>query len=87
MIGYLTEAIFERRVREIKEKNEQNFLSAYITDFNVSDLDAFKIAAVTLKEDKILLGIEDFLTLIEQIKQHGFLNSELELAKRNQLNY
>ena len=87
LIGYLTEAIFERRVREIKEKNEQNFLSAYITDFNVSDLDAFKIAAVTLKEDKILLGIEDFLTLIEQIKQHGFLNSELELAKRNQLNY
>ena len=40
---------------------------------------------IKLKEDKILAGIEDFLTLIEQIKQYGFLNSELELAKKNQL--
>ena len=87
VISYLTEVIFQRRVNEIKEKNEQSFLDAYISDFNASDLDEFRIAAVVVKEDEILAGIEDFLTLIEQIKQYGFLNSELELAKKNQLNY
>ena len=82
----MTEDIFQRRINEIKEKNEQSFLDSYIADFNTSDLDEFKIATVVLKEDKILAGIEDFLTLIEQVKQYGFLNSELKLAKKNQLN-
>ncbi len=83
----MTETTFQRRINEIKEKNEQSFLDAYISNFNASDLDEFRIAAVVLKEDEILAGIEDFLTLIEQIKQYGFLNSELELAKKNQLNH
>ena len=87
VIYYLTRSIFDRRIKEIKEKNEQNFLDAYITGFNASDLDEFNIAGVDLKEDKILAGIEDFLTLIEQIKQHGFSNLELELAKRKHLAY
>ena len=85
--SYLTEAIFIRRIDELIEKNNQRFINAYVTDFEISDLDEFRIAAVTLKEDEILPGIEDFLTIIEQIKRFGFLNSELELAKKKHLEY
>ena len=87
MVSYLTEAIFSRRIDELTQKNNQRFINAYITDFEISDLDEFRIAGVTLKEDEILLGIEDFLTFIEQIKKYGFLNSELELAKKKHLEY
>ena len=87
MVSYLTEAIFSRRIDELTQKNKQRFINAYITDFEISDLDEFRIADVTLKEDEILPGIEDFLTFIEQIKRFGFLNSELELAKKKHLEY
>ena len=82
LISNLTNAIFSRRIDEIIEKNNQKFINAYITDFEASDFDEFKVAAVTLKEDEIITGIEDFLIIIEQIKRYGFLNSELELAKK-----
>ena len=87
MVSYLTEAIFSRRIDELTQKNKQRFINAYITDFEISDLDEFRIAAATLKEDEIITGIEDFLTFIEQIKKYGFLNSELELAKKKHLEY
>jgi zinc protease len=87
IVGYLTQAIFSRRIDELTQKNNQRFIDAYITDFSVSDNDEFRIAATTLKEDEIIAGIEDFLIVIEQIKKHGFLNSELELAKKNHLEY
>jgi zinc protease len=87
LISYLTEAIFSRRIDEVMEKNNQKFINAYITDFEASDFDEFRVAAVTLKEDEIITGIEDFLTIIEQIKKYGFLNSELELAKKKYLEY
>ena len=87
IVGYLTQAIFSRRIDELTQKNNQRFIDAYITDFSVSDNDEFRITATTLKEDEIIAGIEDFLIVIEQIKKHGFLNSELELAKKNHLEY
>ena len=87
IVGYLTQAIFSRRIDELTQKNNQRFIYAYITDFSVSDNDEFRITATTLKEDEIIAGIEDFLIVIEQIKKHGFLNSELELAKKNHLEY
>ena len=87
IVGYLTQAIFSRRIDELTQENNQRFIDAYITDFSVSDNDEFRIVATTLKEDQIIAGIEDFLIVIEQIKKHGFLNSELELAKKNHLEY
>jgi len=54
-------------------------------DYQVSDLDEYKIVSTTLNEAKIKEGIVDFLTIIKQIEKFGFLNSELDLAKRNHL--
>ena len=87
IVSNLTEVIFSRRIDELTEKNNQRFINAYVADFEVSDLDEFRVAAVTLKEDEIITGIEDFLTTIEQIKKYGFLNSELKLAKKKHLEY
>ena len=54
IVSYLAETIFIRRIDELIEKNNQRFINAYITDFEISDLDEFRVAAVTLKEDEIL---------------------------------
>ena len=75
VISYLTEVIFQRRVNEIKEKNEQSFLDAYISGFNASDLDEFRIAAVVLKEDEsaknanVETKIADKITLIHKMME------------------
>ena len=81
----LIKAIYNRRIDEKLEKNESAFLSSGMGDFQISDLDEYKIISVTLNEAKINDGIIDFLTLIKQIEKFGFLNSELDLAKKNYL--
>ena len=86
VINNLIGDIFQRRISESIEKKKVKFLDAYITDFNISDLDEFRVISADLKEDQIYEGIENILFLVEQIKQHGFLNSELDLAKKNTIN-
>ena len=56
-------------IDEKLEKNESAFLSSGMGDFQISDLDEYKIISVTLNEAKINDGIIDFLTLIKQIEK------------------
>ena len=79
--------IYQRRIDELLEKNELTFLNSGLGNSQVSDLDEYKIVSVTLNEAKINEGIIDFLTFIKQIEKFGFLNSELDLAKKNYLQY
>ena len=79
--------IYKRRIDELLEKNELAFLGSGLGNYQVSDLDEYKIISITLNEAKIKEGIVDFLTLIKQIEEFGFLNSELDLAKKNYLQY
>ena len=79
--------IYQRRIDELLEKNELAFLNSGLGNSQVSDLDEYKIVSVTLNEAKINEGIIDFLTFIKQIEKFGFLNSELDLAKKNYLQY
>ncbi|MDC1378506.1 insulinase family protein [Pelagibacteraceae bacterium] len=83
----LVSDIYQRRIDELLEKNELTFLNSGLGNSQVSDLDEYKIVSVTLNEAKINEGIIDFLTLIKQIEKFGFLNSELDLAKKNYLQY
>jgi len=83
----LIEAIYDRRIEELLEKNELAFLSSGLGSFQVSDLDEYKIISTTLNEAKVEEGIVDFLILNKQIEQFGFLNSELDLAKKNYLRH
>ena len=84
-INGLVQEIYYRRIDELLEKNEISFINSDMNDFQVSDLDEYKIISTTLNEAKIKEGIVDFLTIVKQIKKFGFLNSELDLAKRNHL--
>ena len=45
----------------------------------------YKISIVSLNEKNVNEGITDFLRVIEQINRYGFLKSELDLAKKNEI--
>ena len=51
-----------------------------------SDLDEYRNFETDL-QDSILNGIKGTFELIEQINRHGFLENELDLAKKNRINY
>ena len=81
----LIENIYDRRIEELLEKNEIAFLYSGLGSYQISDLDEYKIISTTLNEAKVKEGIKDFLTFNKQIEKFGFLNSELDLAKKNYL--
>ena len=81
----LIENIYDRRIEELLEKNEITFLNSGLGSYQISDLDEYKIISTTLNEAKVKEGIKDFLTFNKQIEKFGFLNSELDLAKKNYL--
>ena len=81
-IKNITENIFQKRIVKLINENSVNFKSTYIGDFNISDKDKYFIINTSLRSDKIKEGIEDIYYLIEQVKEHGFLQSELDKAKK-----
>ena len=82
IINYLADDIYNRRLQEINELNQSAFNQAYIYEYQVSDLDMYYLYMTTLKQNSIMQGIEDSLTIAEQINRYGFLENELELAKK-----
>ena len=87
IISYLVDDIYNRRLQEINELNQSAFNQAYIYEYQVSDLDMYYLYMTTLKQNSIMQGIEDSLTIAEQINRYGFLENELELAKKRRLDY
>ena len=81
-IRNITENIFQKRIAKLTNENSVNFKGAYIGDFNISDKDKYYIINASLRSDKIKEGIEDIYYLIEQVKKYGFLQSELDKAKK-----
>ena len=81
-IRNITENIFQKRIAKLTNENSVNFKGAYIADFNISDKDKYYIINASLRSDKIKEGIEDIYYLIEQVKKYGFLQSELDKAKK-----
>ena len=87
IIGYLAQDIYLRRNKELNELNQSDFENTFIYEYQISDLDMYYLFSVILKQNSILQGIEDALTLAEQIKRYGFLESELDLAKKRHLDH
>ena len=87
IIGYLVNDIYYRRMQEVNELNQSAFKGAYVYDYQISDLDMYYLFSTFLRQDSILEGIEDALTFVEQVKRYGFLESELELAKKRRIDY
>ena len=87
IIKYLADDIYNRRLQEINELNQSAFNQAYIYEYQVTDLDMYYLYMTSLKQNSIMQGIEDSLTIAEQINRYGFLENELELAKKRHLDY
>ena len=85
IVGYLAQDIYYRRINELNERNQSAFRNSFIYEDQISDLDMYYLFLVILKQNSILQGIEDALTVAEQIKRYGFLKSEFELAKKRRL--
>ena len=87
IIGYLAQDIYYRRINELNELNQSAFRNSFIYEDQISDLDMYYLFSVILKQNSILQGIEDALTVAEQIKRYGFLESEFDLAKKRHLDF
>ena len=87
IVGYLAQDIFYRRVNELNDLNESAFRDSFIYEDQISDLDMYYLFSASLSQNSILQGIEDALTLAEQIKRYGFLESEFDLAKKRHLDH
>ena len=87
IISYLVDDIYQRRMDEIRELNQAGFTNSYVFDYRINDLDMYYVSSTYLKQNKVTSGIEDILTVVEQIKRYGFLSSELTLAKKRRLEY
>ena len=85
IIDNLIYQIIQRRINEQLEKDQLDFVAAGIYSQNISNKDKYKISIVSLNEKNINEGITDFLRFIEQINRYGFLKSELDLAKKNEI--
>ena len=85
IVGHLAQNIYYRRIQELNELNHSAFRNSFIYEDQISDLDMYYLFSVILKQNSILEGIEDALTVVEQIKRYGFLKSEFELAKKRHL--
>jgi len=77
--------IIQRRINEQLEKDQLDFVAAGIYSQTISNKDKYKISIVSLNEKNVNDGITDFLRVIEQINRYGFLKSELDLAKKNEI--
>ena len=87
IVGYLAQDIYYRRITELNELNQSAFGDSFIYDYQISDLDMYYLFSASLSQNSILQGIEDALTLAEQIKRYGFLESEFDLAKKRHLDH
>ena len=85
IVGHLAQNIYYRRIQELNELNQSAFRNSFIYEDQISDLDMYYLFSVILKQNSILQGIEDALTVVEQIKRYGFLKSEFDLAKKRHL--
>ena len=85
IIDNLIQQIIQRRIGEQLEKNQLDFVTAGIYSQTISNKDKYKISIVSLNEKNVNDGITDFLKVIEQINRYGFLKSELDLAKKNEI--
>jgi len=84
-IDNLIYEIIQRRINEQLNKGKVDFTAAGIYSKTESNKDEYKISIVSLNEKNINDGITDFLRFVEQINRYGFLKSELDLAKKNQI--
>jgi zinc protease len=85
LIRYLTDAIFQKRLNRILVEQDSPLISAYVNISELSEQEEMYSVTAMLKEGKVNEGLKFLLNEIERVKQNGFVEDELVLAKKNRL--
>jgi len=85
LIRNLTESIFQKRLNRLLIEQDSPLISASVDINELSEQDEMYSIVATLKEKRAHEGLKFLLTEIERIKQNGFVEDELALAKKNKL--
>lgn len=85
VVERLHDSMLNQRFNEISQKPDAPFLGAGVGRGNyVRPLDIYQLSA-TAKEGKVAETLETLLTEEERVRQHGFLQSELDRTRTNVL--
>ena len=86
---YLTsefmENIFQKRMNRILREQNTPLVSVNVGTYELSDNEEMYHVSAHLKDEDVTKGIKFLLTEIEKIKQNGFIEDELKLAKKDKL--
>jgi len=87
IVEQLFYSMFNQRLAKIAREEDPPFLSAYGFRTPYTEQTSISNLIATTREDGILAGMEALLIEAERIRIFGFLDSELERARRDLLNY
>lgn len=79
--------MFNQRISKVARKENPPFLNAYCINTSYTEQTYISSLIAITQEDGILAGMEALLIEAERIRDFGFLDSELERARRDLLNY
>ena len=79
--------MFNQRLAKVARGENPPFLNAYGFNSSYTEQTAISSLIATTKPDGILAGMETLLIEAERIRDFGFLDSELERARRDLLSY
>lgn len=80
-----TKSIFQKRLNRILREQNTPLFSVSVGTQDLSDNEEMYHASAHVKEDDVVKGIKFLLTEIEKVKQNGFVEDELKLAKKDKL--
>ncbi|MCK5737145.1 MAG: insulinase family protein, partial [Spirochaetaceae bacterium] len=79
--------MFNQRMAEISRREDSPFLYGYGFTTSYTDKTSLSGLAAGVSEDAVLSGMEALISEAERVQAHGFLDSELERAKRDVLSF
>jgi zinc protease len=85
LIREFTKNIFQKRLNRILREQNTPLFSISVGTQDLTDNEEMYHASAHVKEDDFERGIKFLLTEIERVKQNGFVEDELKLAKKDKL--
>ena len=85
LIRSLTDTIFQKRLNRILIEQNSPLISSSVNILELSEQEEMYSVTAMLKEGQVQEGLKFLLTEIERVKQNGFVEDELVLAKKDKL--
>jgi zinc protease len=85
LIRSLTDTIFQKRLNRILIEQNSPLISSSVNILELSEQEEMYSVSAMLKEGQVQEGLKFLLNEIERVKQNGFVEDELLLAKKDKL--